>query len=270
MPSGATWKACFCRRHSGMKDRFTHASRIGRGKIPKEMRQRIFERDGYTCQFCDRVFVAEDLTIDHLVPISKGGLDEPTNYVTCCRPCNEAKAASPLVEFSQRINVRLEELPVHGDPIIDNVDLPIQIRLLRKRIFERIRAGALSVTGKSAQKKLEKTYRTSFWETPLGRALELEFPLLPGQCRIMIPEIRTIAKDSEEFLLLVELAKSANTRNLVGTVLRKDCDIVARTRDLAQRPNTDPALKKRLLHALDRFEGELRRRSRTEAGFEHN
>src|ERR1700687_1066713 len=108
-----------------MRDRFTHASRLGRGKIPKEMRYAVFERDGFTCQFCNQTFVPMELTIDHLVPLSKGGLDETTNYVTSCGPCNEAKAALPLAEFSKTINVSIEALPVHGDPVIDNADLPI-------------------------------------------------------------------------------------------------------------------------------------------------
>jgi len=224
------------------------------------MRLGVFERDGFTCQFCGQTLVPAELTIDHLVPLSKGGLDEPTNYVTSCRPCNELKAALPLAEFPKKINVSIEELPVHGDPVIDNADLPIQVRLLRKRIFDKVRTGDLSMTGKTAQKKLEKAFRTAFWQTPEGKALEAQFPLLPGQCRVMIPEIQTIAKDTSEFLLLVELAKSANTRNLIGTVLVKDCKIVERLRDLLNRPNTDAALRKRLEQALLRWEKEVRKR----------
>ena len=53
----------------------------------------------------------------------------------------------------------VEELPVYGDPVIDNPAIPIQLRLLRRRIFDRIRRGELAVSGKGAQKKLEKTYR---------------------------------------------------------------------------------------------------------------
>jgi hypothetical protein len=244
---------------SQLRDRFTHTSRIGRGKIPKEMRLAIFGRDEFTCQFCSRIFVATELTIDHLVPLSKGGLDEPTNYVTSCRPFNEAKAALPLAEFSKRINVVIEDLPVHGDPVLDNTDLPIQIRLLRKRIFDKVRAGELSITGRTAQKKLERAFRTAFWQTPEGKALEAQFPLLPGQCRVMIPEIQTIAKDTSEFLLLVELAKSANTRNLIGTVLVKDCNIGDRVRALLNRPNTEAGLRKRLEQASVRWEKEVKK-----------
>ncbi len=242
-----------------MRDRFTHSSRLGRGKIPREIRFQVYERDEYTCQFCGKRFEVEHLTIDHLIPIAGGGLDEVTNYVTSCRPCNEEKAALPLVQFAVRIKVQIEALPVHGDPVIDNDSLPLQIRLLRKRIFDKVRAGELRAAGKTAQKKIEKEYRREFWNTELGKSLEAEFPSLPGQCRIMIPEIKTIAKTAQEFLLLLELAKSARTRNLIGSVLTSDCDVIRRTEALIARPSTDAALKKRLQDAYSRFKREANR-----------
>lgn len=60
----------------------------GGGKIPEDMRQRVFERDGYACVYCD----AEDhLCCDHDVPVSKGGETTDENLVTACRPCNSRK-----------------------------------------------------------------------------------------------------------------------------------------------------------------------------------
>ena len=241
-----------------MKDRFTHHSRLGRGKIPREMRLRIFERDNFTCQFCGTQLSASLLTIDHLVPLSLGGLDEMTNYVSCCSSCNQHKANATLSDFAQTINISIDDLPVHGDPIIDNVALPIKIRLLRKRIFDKARIGELKITGKSSQKKLEKTFRREFWQIPEGKALEAEFVNLPGHVRIMIPEIQTIAKNVREFFLLLELAKSANTRNLIGSILVAESNVEERLRSIEARTN-DTALKVRIQQALKRFECECRK-----------
>jgi hypothetical protein len=243
-----------------MKDRFTHDSRLGRGKIPREMRLEVFERDDFTCQFCGTKLSPELLTIDHLIPISLGGHDEMTNYISCCSTCNQSKANTPLSDFAKTINISIDELPVHGDPVIDNLSLPIQIRLLRKRIFDKARAGELNITGKTAQKKLEKAYRREFWQTPEGNALEAEFVNLPGHVRIMIPEIQTVAKNEREFLLLVELAKSANTRSLIGSILVADSDVEQRLRSVEARTN-DAALKKRIQNALKRFERECQMRN---------
>ena len=236
-----------------MKKRFTGTSRTRRGSIPRSMRNEIYSRDGYRCQFCLGEPGTAELTIDHLIPLALGGLDEATNYVTCCRSCNSAKADRSLQEFATSINIEVEDLPVHGDPVIDNQDLPIEIRAIRKRIFDRIRSGKLRTRGRSGQKKIEKAYRREFWSTPLGQALEAEEPSLPGQVRVVIPEIKTVAKTEREYLLLVELAKSAKTRELIGTVLDATVDVESRVRSMANRER-DTALAKRLNNALSRFE----------------
>src|SRR2546425_896881 len=103
-----------------MFDRFTRKSRLGRGKIPRAMRQAVFARDEFECQFCRVKLPSGQLTIDHLVPLALGGLDEMTNYVTCCQPCNAKKGSLPLAAFAAATKVELEALPVHGDPVIDN------------------------------------------------------------------------------------------------------------------------------------------------------
>ena len=240
-----------------MRDRFTRESRHGRGSIPRSTRREVYKRDEFTCQYCLRRFAPTELTIDHLVPLDRGGLDEITNYVTCCKPCNQKKANLPIEKFAASLNIPIDELPIHGDPVIDNVDLPIQIRQLRQTIFKQYRKEKLSFTGKQAQKKLEKAYRRSFWETEEGKALEDMFPSLPGQARIMVPEIKTIASNAREFWLLVELAKSARTRNLIGTILTKECDVEQRFRDSIPKTRNG-SLQKRMKQALVRFEKHVR------------
>jgi hypothetical protein len=233
-------------------DRFTRRSRTGRGKIPKHLREEVYNRDAYTCQFCGVQLGQEFLSIDHLIPIALGGIDEKTNYVTSCRTCNELKAALSLSEFAKRIRIDIHALPVHGDPVLNNSNLPVEIRLLRKLIFDRIRAGEITIGGKSYQKKLEKAYRREFWQTPEGKVLEAEFPTLPGQVRIMLPEIQAIANNRNDYLLLLELAKSASTRNLIGTVIVGDQDVEDALRALSDKTN-DQSLKKRIAHAIKRF-----------------
>jgi 5-methylcytosine-specific restriction endonuclease McrA len=57
----------------------------------KFSREKIYTRDKYRCQYCGDTLDARDLTCDHVVPRSKGGLTEWTNIVACCRPCNRRK-----------------------------------------------------------------------------------------------------------------------------------------------------------------------------------
>ena len=51
-------------------------------------RKNVFLRDNYTCQYCGRT---GNLTIDHIIPRSKGGEDVWENVVTCCVRCNNKK-----------------------------------------------------------------------------------------------------------------------------------------------------------------------------------
>ena len=54
-------------------------------------RKNILLRDHYTCQYCGRVYAASELTLDHVVPKSRGGGSGWDNLVTCCKRCNNRK-----------------------------------------------------------------------------------------------------------------------------------------------------------------------------------
>jgi 5-methylcytosine-specific restriction endonuclease McrA len=60
----------------------------------KLTRREVFIRDHYTCQYCGRQ--GHDLTIDHVVPKSKGGDHTWENLVSACKPCNHRKGGKSL------------------------------------------------------------------------------------------------------------------------------------------------------------------------------
>lgn len=55
-------------------------------------RENIYKRDRYSCQYCLKTFLTRELTLDHVVPVSRGGPKSWTNIVTACRECNQRKA----------------------------------------------------------------------------------------------------------------------------------------------------------------------------------
>src|ERR1700716_4557371 len=54
-------------------------------------RKNILLRDRNTCQFCGRIFPSSELTLDHVVPRSRGGRSSWENLVACCYRCNNSK-----------------------------------------------------------------------------------------------------------------------------------------------------------------------------------
>lgn len=54
-------------------------------------RRAVFERDNNTCQYCGMQGSRAQLTLDHVLPKSRGGVKCWTNMVVACEPCNLAK-----------------------------------------------------------------------------------------------------------------------------------------------------------------------------------
>jgi len=61
-------------------------------------RRNLFARDGSRCQYCGRKFKTSELSIDHVVPRSRGGVTEWTNVVCACLKCNVKKGGRTPAE----------------------------------------------------------------------------------------------------------------------------------------------------------------------------
>ena len=81
-------------------------------RVPKNAvtfsRRNIFRRDHFTCQYCHRQPGTEELTIDHVLPRSHGGLSTWDNCVLACIDCNSRKADRTPAEA----RMPLRKLPV--------------------------------------------------------------------------------------------------------------------------------------------------------------
>jgi len=63
------------------------------------LRERIEERDGPRCVWCDREVWPRDRTLDHVVPRSRRGRTHETNLVLACRPCNRTRRSRPAAAW---------------------------------------------------------------------------------------------------------------------------------------------------------------------------
>src|SRR5881394_3443409 len=75
----------------------------------KITRRAVFARDGWTCQYCGS---RSNLTVDHVIPRSKGGPSSWENIVASCAPCNRRKGDN----LPERANMHPRRQPAAPSP----------------------------------------------------------------------------------------------------------------------------------------------------------
>lgn len=108
-----------CSEYRGFGYRLTHHR-------PKFSRGNIYRRDRNTCGFCGKKFLTDQLTIDHVIPKSKGGKMIWENVVLACVPCNGKKGDKTLAEAG----MKLVKKPVR--PTVDDLKRNPVERILYK------------------------------------------------------------------------------------------------------------------------------------------
>jgi len=73
----------------------------------------IYMRDNYTCQYCGKSYDPAHLTLDHILPVSRGGRSVWENLVTCCIPCNLKKGNQTPREAGMTLISKPKPSPVH-------------------------------------------------------------------------------------------------------------------------------------------------------------
>ncbi len=90
-----------------------HGARFEQPRINPPLTNRtLFERDGYQCLYCGKIFNYSTLTRDHILPRSRGGRDVWKNLVAACRRCNQYKGNRTLEETG----MELIALPYRPNP----------------------------------------------------------------------------------------------------------------------------------------------------------
>ena len=62
------------------------------------------KRSAGICHYCRNQFKPSDLTMDHVIPLSRGGTSRKENLVPCCRECNSKKNYLLPVEWQDYLN----------------------------------------------------------------------------------------------------------------------------------------------------------------------
>ena len=76
-----------------------------RKRLPKASRMLIWQKYGKHCAYCGKTLKYEDMQIDHLIPVYRGGKDTFDNYMPACRACNYYKKTFTLKEFREQLGL---------------------------------------------------------------------------------------------------------------------------------------------------------------------
>ena len=82
-------------------------------------RHKIYKRDGHKCVYCGN---SKQLTIDHLIPKSKGGKNTWENLVTCCSRCNVKKGDKTI----DQAGLKLLKKPYEPDIFIEAMNTTLE------------------------------------------------------------------------------------------------------------------------------------------------
>lgn len=78
--------------------------------VSKSKRFDIFNRDGFTCQYCGRRPPDIILELDHMIAVANGGTNEDLNLISSCSDCNRGKSAKILGDAPPRPDADLHWL----------------------------------------------------------------------------------------------------------------------------------------------------------------
>jgi hypothetical protein len=109
----------------------------GMNWIRQEKRLAIYLRDGMACVWCgSSVEDGASLTLDHVVPDSKGGTNDAPNLVTSCHRCNSSRGNRSVPRFAKAVAAYLN----HG---VNPAEIVAHVHRTRARVLPKSEAKAL-------------------------------------------------------------------------------------------------------------------------------
>jgi hypothetical protein len=70
----------------------------------KRIRQKVIDRDGLLCCYCEKFLLTEEVTMEHIVPVSKRGTYNTTNLTVACSTCNNKRKSIPFFQYCKSYN----------------------------------------------------------------------------------------------------------------------------------------------------------------------
>lgn len=79
------------RKKAKKKIKRTKSGKIKRKTYSPDVKKLLYIKAGGRCELCGKKILLEDMSLDHRIPLSKGGEDDVSNLACTCDTCNEMK-----------------------------------------------------------------------------------------------------------------------------------------------------------------------------------
>lgn len=156
--------------------------------VSKRLRFEVLSRDGEACCKCGRRPPEVELQVDHVIPVTLGGSDEPSNLQTLCKECNSGKSSVPP-----------------GAPLVEQVSAQAVAMAEALQIVAKERA---------ANRKRASKIHTAFyeeWHAWTNRYGDHEH--LPGNWKSNVDQLLNEGLALEDLIELVEVAMNAKAKD---------------------------------------------------------
>lgn len=93
-----SWKIAHRRHQHARRASITQTST---GQVTQEVARGLYART--TCHYCQKFVLPMHRTIDHKIPLSRGGRHDPSNLTMACGRCNSRKRSLTESEFKEKL-----------------------------------------------------------------------------------------------------------------------------------------------------------------------
>ena len=91
----------------------------------KKIRKKVIDRDGLICCYCENFLLLNDVTMEHIVPISKRGTFNTTNLTVACKSCNNKRDNQPFFKFCKNFSWSQSKIDKYKKLYYDNLKIKI-------------------------------------------------------------------------------------------------------------------------------------------------
>ena len=121
-------------------DRKAEITKVKRTTLDKNARLAVYKKDNGICQICGKPLDVEHFTVDHIIPLERGGVNDISNYRCTCSRCNRWKSDS----LDSELVTMLED--VGGNYLYKHPNSEMMMKFARMMVRGVINKGGLNTS----------------------------------------------------------------------------------------------------------------------------